>query len=87
MQHAQQLGMTVKRPPYALKSKNHTYTADLLRELLEDAEAAKLDGIAIAGITQDNVPVLRIAGRLKHRPREAYWLVSVLQDQVLKLSL
>lgn len=79
--------MTVKRPPYAIKSKNHLYTADLLQELLSDASKARLEGIAIAGITSDNVPVLRLAGRLKHRPSEAYWLVGVLQEQVLKISI
>lgn len=79
--------MTVKRPPYALKSKNHLYTADLLRELLDEATSARLEGVAIAGITSDNVPVLKLAGRLKNRPREAYWLAGVLQEQILKISL
>lgn len=77
--------MTVKRPPYAIKSRHHLHTADLLHELLGDASTARLEGVAIAGITADNVPVLRLAGRLKHRPADAHWLVTALQQEVLKL--
>lgn len=77
--------MTVKRPPYAIKSKNPQYTEALLRDLLDAPESEQLHGIALAGVTADDRLVLKISGRFMHKPKEAYWAVGVLHDELRKM--
>lgn len=78
--------MTVKRPPYNLKSSYHIYTAQVLQDLADLAKKGHLEGVAIAALTDKNEPILKVAGRLHYRPRDAYWIVGLLKDTLLHID-
>lgn len=74
--------MTVKRAPYAIKSKHALYTENLLRSLIDCQESERLHGIAIAGVTEDDRLVMIVAGRFAFKPKEAYWAAGKLQEKL-----
>lgn len=78
--------MTVKRAPYAIKSKNALYTDNLLQFLLDAPESERLHGVALAGVTEDDKLVMYVAGRFKFKPKDAYWAVGELHDELRKAA-
>lgn len=81
------LAMTVKRPPYAIKSKNPLYVEAALQDLLNRKEPDRLHGLALAAETEDGRLVLRVSGRFMAKPKDANWAIDMLKDEVKKLPL
>lgn len=78
--------MTVKRAPYAIKSKHALYTDNLLQSLLEAPENERLHGVALAGVTEDDRLIMVVAGRFAFKPKEAYWAVGELHEKLRKMA-
>lgn len=78
------LPMTVKRLPYAIKSKNPLYVEALLQELLNCKERDRLHAVALVGATEDDRLVMKMAGRYVFFPKDANWAIDELKDEVRK---
>lgn len=79
--------MTLRRGPYSIKASHHLYTASAFDEWKRLALDGKVVGAVIGALDQDMQPVLGTAGLLINRPREAHWLASVLENELLQRSL
>lgn len=76
--------MTVKRLPYAIKSKNPLYVEALLQELLNCKDNDRLHAVALVGATEDDRLIMKLAGRYVFAPKDANWAVDELKDEVRK---
>lgn len=75
--------MTVRRAPYCIRTSHNLITAQRLQHYADMARDGKLLGAALAGMDDQQAPLLELMGYLHYRPRDAHYFVSLLTHRLL----
>lgn len=78
--------MTSRSPLYCIQTVHHAATAQVLREYADKAERGEIIGVALTAVDVKMRSVCDVVGYLYHRPREAYFAVSLLRESILDME-